>query len=120
MNKTDIEHFKGKLVLEKNNLEKELGEIGQKNSSSVGGWEATSGNIEVDRADENEVADKMEELEDNAGIVTQLENQLNDVKAALERIDAGTYGLCATCGKPIEKERLEANPSAKISIKHGH
>jgi RNA polymerase-binding transcription factor DksA len=76
--------------------------------------------MEVDTADENELADKLEEQEDNAGIATQLESQLNEVKAALERITAGTYGMCEKCGKPIEKERLEANPSARISLKHGH
>jgi RNA polymerase-binding transcription factor DksA len=76
--------------------------------------------MEVDNADDNEVADKLEELEENAGVVSKLDRQLAEVKAALDRIEKGTYGICETCGKPIEKERLEANPSARISIKHGH
>ena len=120
MNTRDIEQFKKKLLAEQARLEEELGGIGQKNPQSPGGWEATAGGMEVDAADDNEVADKFEELEENTGIVSKLDSQLAEVKAALERIGKGTYGLCEKCGKPIEKERLEANPSARMSIKHGH
>jgi RNA polymerase-binding transcription factor DksA len=76
--------------------------------------------MDIDSADENEVADKLEELEDNSGIIAKLESQLNEVTAALGRIEKGTYGTCEVCGKPIEMERLEANPSARASIKHSH
>ena len=76
--------------------------------------------MEVNNADDNEVADKLEELEENAGVVSKLEKQLIEVKAALDRIAKGTYGICEVCGKPIETERLEANSSARVSIKHGH
>ncbi len=120
MNTRDSEQFKKKLLAEQARLEEELGGIGQKNPQSAGGWEATTGGMEVDSADDNEVADKFEELEENTGIVSKLDGQLGEVKAALERIEKGTYGLCEKCGKPIEKDRLEANPSARISIKHGH
>ncbi len=120
MNKKDLENLNKKLIEEKKTLEEELGRIGQPNSAVAGGWEATATGMDIDAADENEVADKLEELEDNAGVVTQLENQLNEVKSALERMEAGNFGLCEVCGKPIEVERLEANPAAKISIKHAH
>ncbi len=120
MNKKDLDIFKKKLLEEKLTLEQELSGIAHKSSSSPGGWEATTDNIEVGTADENELADKLEELDDNTGIANQLETQLADVKSALERIDAGTYGTCEKCGKPIEKDRLEANPSARISLKHPH
>jgi DnaK suppressor protein len=120
MNKKTVEQFKTKLVAEKAMLETELGGISKKSPSSVGGWEATSGGMEVDTADENEVADKLEELEENTGIVSQLDKQLIEVDAALSRIENGTYGLCEICGKEIEPERLMANPSARISIKHVH
>ncbi len=120
MNTKNIGQFKKKLMEEKAVLESELGSIGQRNPTQVGGWEATAGGIEVDSADENEVADKLEELEENTGIVSQLDKQLIEVNAALDRIEKGTYGTCETCGKPIEEERLEANPSSRISIKHAH
>jgi len=35
---------------------------------------------------------------------------LHRVEAALRAIDAGTYGTCTSCGKPIARERLEAIP----------
>jgi DnaK suppressor protein len=120
MNKKDIEQFKNKLITEKAELEKQLGGIGRRSSSTASGWEATPGDMQVDTADENEVADKLEELEENTGIVSQLDKQLSEINAALDRMEKGTYGLCETCGKPIEIERLEANPSARISIKHSH
>jgi DnaK suppressor protein len=38
------------------------------------------------------------------------------VDAALRAIDAGTYGTCVSCGKPIAPERLEAIPWAPTCI----
>ena len=40
------------------------------------------------------------------------EQQLQQVKKALARIDAGTYGISEVSGKPIPIARLEAVPSA--------
>ena len=41
---------------------------------------------------------------------------LNHLNRALERMDAGTYGLCATCGEAIQYLRLEAVPHATLCI----
>ncbi|MEI6304961.1 MAG: TraR/DksA C4-type zinc finger protein [Candidatus Taylorbacteria bacterium] len=120
MNKKDMEQFKTKLLAEKVDLEQELASIGQKDPNAKGIWDASSGGMEVDTADENEVADKLEEYEGNNNILAQLDNQLIEVNSALDRIEKGTFGICEKCGKPIEKDRLEANPSARISIKHVH
>ena len=38
------------------------------------------------------------------------------VEAALARLDAGTYGVCTSCGRPIAPERLEAIPWAAFCI----
>ncbi len=35
---------------------------------------------------------------------------------AVRRVEAGTYGICLACQAPIERERLEANPTATHSI----
>ncbi|HEY4503545.1 MAG TPA: TraR/DksA C4-type zinc finger protein [Candidatus Paceibacterota bacterium] len=118
MNKKDIQYFKNKLEKEKRLLEDELGTIGKANSESPSGWEVTAGKIEVDSADENETADKMEEMEENELIFGQLEKQLSEIKYALERIEKGAYGICEISGKPIEKDRLEANPSARTCKQH--
>jgi DnaK suppressor protein len=116
MNKRDTEKFKKMLLAESAELEEDLNGIGTKDRNAPGGWDITSGDIKVDTADDNEVADKFEELEENTSIANKLEVQLADVKRALEKIEKGTYGICETCGKAIEIERLEANPSARISL----
>ena len=36
-----------------------------------------------------------------------------DIDQALLRMDEGTYGTCARCGKPIDERRLEAMPTAR-------
>lgn len=118
MNKKDLEHFRKKLEAEKTLLEGELATVGHENTDKSGNWTATSGNMSVDPADENELADKLEELEDNAGIMEKLEKQHHEVTAALKRIEDGTYGICEISGEKIEKERLEANPSARTSMGH--
>ena len=117
MNKADLEYFKKKLEAQKAELEEELASIGKRDPNSPGGWDVTSGKMETDSADENETADKFEEIEDNAGVMKNLENELVEVKAALDRIQAGTYGVSEKDGKPIDRARLEANPSARESLK---
>lgn len=117
MNKQDLDHFKKKLLEEKVRLESELSGISTRDTASPSGRDATAGNMEVDPADENELADKLEEMEDNSGIAEKLEKQLSEVNAALARIADGTYGIDESTGKSIERARLEANPSARNSIK---
>lgn len=36
-----------------------------------------------------------------------------DIDQALLRMDEGTYGICARCGRPIDEKRLEAMPTAR-------
>ena len=44
------------------------------------------------------------------------EAQLTLVDEALARFDAGTFGLCVRCGRPIARDRLEALPWAARCI----
>lgn len=41
---------------------------------------------------------------------------LSEVRAALARIESGTYGTCERCGETIPVERLEAVPTAKLCV----
>jgi DnaK suppressor protein len=41
---------------------------------------------------------------------------LEQVETALEKIDGGTYGVCESCGKPIEAARIKALPHASLCI----
>ena len=45
-------------------------------------------------------------------LVRQAESHLEEVDAALGRLDAGTYGVCVDCGTVIPAGRLEARPAA--------
>jgi RNA polymerase-binding transcription factor DksA len=40
--------------------------------------------------------------------------EIRMIEAALRRIEAGTYGVCAKCDGPIEPERLEAVPATPL------
>ena len=51
-------------------------------------------------------------------VATSLQEQLDDVEHALERLDQGTYGTCETCEKPIADARLEAMPATRFCIEH--
>ncbi len=44
------------------------------------------------------------------------QDHLNQVEAALRRLDDGTFGACVRCGRPIAAERLEALPWAAHCI----
>ena len=44
------------------------------------------------------------------------EHVLAAIDEALKRIDNGTYGVCQSCGRPIQPERLEFLPYATLCI----
>ena len=43
-------------------------------------------------------------------------NLMSKIRAALERIDSGTFGICDMCGKPIDQKRLRARPVTTLCI----
>ena len=51
-----------------------------------------------------------------AALLEQAHRRLADIDAALARREAGTYGICETCGRPIGAERLAARPAARTCI----
>lgn len=113
----NTEHFRTRLLEEKAALEASLSTVGRKNPSNENDWEATPEETGLE-ADPNDRADQMEEFGNNSAILTDLETRYNAVKAALERIDAGTYGTCTVSGEQIEEDRLEADPAAATSKAH--
>lgn len=52
------------------------------------------------------------------GLMDSERQLLKETDEALERIEKGTYGVCAGTGKPIPKARLEANPWAKYCVEY--
>jgi RNA polymerase-binding transcription factor DksA len=51
-----------------------------------------------------------------AALLAQARRRLADAEDALARRDAGSYGSCETCGRPIAPERLAARPAARTCI----
>jgi RNA polymerase-binding transcription factor DksA len=56
------------------------------------------------------------EREKDLSILDSLEAELDELEAALQRIDDGTYGLDEVTGEPIAQERLEAVPTARTNV----
>jgi YteA family regulatory protein len=56
------------------------------------------------------------EREKDLGLLTNAMRRIREIDIAMERMAAGTYGLCEACGRPIDPERLEAFPSATTCI----
>jgi DnaK suppressor protein len=63
-----------------------------------------------------EFASAIIEVEKGLTIEKRIQDQLADVKHALDKLDQGTYGLCDICGQPIEPARLEALPHASLCL----
>ncbi|MGI9021742.1 MAG: TraR/DksA family transcriptional regulator [Acidimicrobiales bacterium] len=64
-------------------------------------------------ADSSQVTAERGEVE---ALATSLQESLDEVTEAIGKLDAGTYGLCETCGKSITAARLEAKPAARNCI----
>ncbi len=72
-----------------------------------------AGGLVSDQADD---ADAMADTERNQAIVRNSQLLLAQVRAALQRLDEGTYGICARCGKEIDSRRLERLPYATLCV----
>ena len=64
-------------------------------------------------ADSSQVTAERSEAE---ALVASLQDTLEDVERAIDKIDKGTYGLCESCGCQIDPVRLEAMPAARYCI----
>ena len=70
-------------------------------------------------ADDAGFSDRSHSTEERSrliSVVTALRENLRDDDRAIAKMDAGTYGACERCGKPIAIERLEALPWAQLCI----
>ncbi len=114
----NTEHFKKKLEEELSKVEGELKSVAS--LTPEGEWEPKEVAMDTlpPQADANEAGDHIEEYEENKGIDAALEGRWVDIKAALEKIETGTYGRCEVCDAPIEEDRLEVNPAARTCKAH--
>lgn len=49
-------------------------------------------------------------------VASEAKERVVEIDAALGRVDAGTYGVCGACGKPIAHARLEVVPEATLCV----
>jgi DnaK suppressor protein len=101
----DTERVRSLLLDERAKLVHQLGEVGATESGEL------RGDVDMGEgfADAGAVtAERTERL----GLAESLKSQLDDIEAAMARIDEGTYGVCASCGLSIPEDRLEARPSS--------
>jgi RNA polymerase-binding protein DksA len=108
----DVDRFRELLENERARLQHAMGAVHHDGSllEETGDLAIGSGDHLADSASETYMRELDEGLEENA------EHVLAEIEAALARIDAGTYGFCAVCGRQIDEERLEAIPYATLCI----
>ncbi|MEU4654170.1 TraR/DksA C4-type zinc finger protein [Streptomyces sp. NPDC023723] len=66
--------------------------------------------------DEADTGTKNITREHELALAANAREMLTQTAHALERLDAGTYGLCENCGEPIGKARMQAFPRATLCV----
>jgi len=66
--------------------------------------------------DRGEVAGAVHELSKRTALGQGRIDILTAIERAIEKVDNGSYGICDSCGHPIESERLEILPYASQCI----
>ncbi|MER3406230.1 MAG: hypothetical protein C4289_14605 [Chloroflexota bacterium] len=95
----DLERQRQRLLEEEQRLEREL------EAFRPGSPLTPGADVDVwEHAVDNHLADEGSELYER------------EKTLSLEKLDAGTYGICDNCGRPIAPERLEALPHATLCI----
>ena len=114
MAKVNIEKFRKRILAEKARLEEDRARL-----NSHGGEAMSAQTGEISDFDTNHPGDagtEMFERSKDEALAENLDSLLAQVHAALAKMDAGTYGLCDRCGRPIGEARLEALPYATFCI----
>jgi DnaK suppressor protein len=94
-------------------IKKRLLEMRADLSRSVSRKDEIDTNDNGDSVDQAQLSIEKEllfELSDNERVT------LDQIEAALRKIEKGTYGLCESCQKPIAKARIDALPFARYCI----
>ena len=97
----DLEKLKTLLLKEKESLEERLKKLTKVDFGD-----------DIDSLDEE--ADEAEEIATNIPLVNTFRDRLKGINEALEKMEAGTYGVCENCSKEISMDLLEVNPESKL------
>jgi DnaK suppressor protein len=112
MTSIDTTRFREALLEERERVQRAIENLRHENPGSV---EDETG----DETQDQHLGDAATAMHDRSLDYTLEDNEeqvLAAIDAALARIDEGTYGTCANCGRPIAVERLEARPWADLCI----
>jgi len=102
---TFTDEQRSRLQEERSNLLHQLGELGADESGDL------LGDVDFGEGFADAAAVTAERTE-VMGVVDTLKRTLDNIDAALVRIEEGTYGICARCGKEIGEARLEFRPES--------
>lgn len=91
-------------------MEKEAGEL-EAQLSSVSKTADFGSDVETDFSQE---ADEAEEFSNSLGLQETLKERLQNIEAALDKMNRGEYGKCENCGKEISFDLLKVNPESKL------
>ena len=61
-----------------------------------------------------EETDEAEEFANQLGVRKSLQDKINNISLALDKIKSGSYGTCADCGKQIDITVLHAVPESRL------
>jgi len=116
MNKEFLDKIKKQLLVEERHLKNKLKRIAKEDPKVKNRIDFDAIRVEVGD-DEDENAFETALFDTNVALEQRLEDILNDINKALEKIKRGSYGICDKCGKEISPKRLEAFPTARLCIK---
>ncbi|HOF88798.1 MAG TPA: TraR/DksA C4-type zinc finger protein [Armatimonadota bacterium] len=106
--------IKKRLLEEKDRLERELQEILERTAHTADLEQAT----ELSNYDDHpaDLASETFEREKDLALEGNLEDMLEKINVALEKLEDGTYGVCDSCGAEINANRLEVLPWASLCL----
>jgi len=110
----NVAKFRKRLLAEKTRVENQLHGIEAQDAASSEQDEL--GDLSGYDQHQADSATLTFEREKDLAIEDGLKSELEQIEMALGKIDAGTYGICDRCKKPIDERRLEALPYATLCI----
>ena len=104
----NVQHYKQRLL----NLEKTLSaRTGRAVAEARGEFIDVAHDVGDASVADEVASEQFNEAEQSSAILQQ-------VRDALTRVDAGTFGTCIVDGGPIEEQRLDAVPWTSYCLKH--
>lgn len=114
MDNKKLEHFRYLLNTYGKNFENTIGNMKNNDTAEQDKYSPT----ELSNYDNHpaEIGSELYLTQMNNALRVHEEHLLKEVHDAIGRIEDGTYGICALCGKQIKEDRLEAIPYTRLCM----